>query len=115
MPLNAAFSRWVLGDDIISNDLRLAPESFDADGRALLKSIGFSKREIAEAEDALDGRPDKLATAAIEAAGLTQALNGADLITLAETLQDGGDIAMIILGGSGADLEPEALLNDIQA
>ena len=111
LPLNAAFSRWVLGDDIISNDLRLAPESFDADGRALLKSIGFSKREIAEAEDALDGRPDKLATAAIEAAGLTQALNGADMITLAETLQDGGDIAMIILGGSGADLEPEALLN----
>lgn len=111
LPLNAAFSRWVLGDDIISNDLRLAPESFDADGRALLKSIGFSKREIAEAEEALDGRPDKLASAAIEAAGLTQDLSGADMIALAETLQDSGDLTLIVLNGRKADLEVEALLN----
>ncbi|MEM9055769.1 MAG: hypothetical protein AAGB16_10630, partial [Pseudomonadota bacterium] len=83
LPLNAAFSRWVLGDDIISKDLRLAPESFDADGRSLLKSIGFSKREIAEAEEALDGRPDKLAQSAIEAANLRQSLSASEMITLA--------------------------------
>ena len=110
LPLNAAFSRWVLGDDIISNDLRLAPESFDADGRALLKSIGFSKREIAEAEEALDGRPDKLASAAIQAAGLTQNLSGGDMIALAETLQDSGDLSLIVLNGRKADLEIDALL-----
>ncbi len=81
LPLNAAFSRWVLGDDIISKDLRLAPESFDADGRSLLKAVGFSKHEINEAEDALDGRPEKLAATAIEAAGLTQTLS---LLTIAE-------------------------------
>lgn len=105
LPLNAAFSRWVLGDDIISNDLRLAPESFDADGRALLKSIGFSKREIAEAEDALDGRPDKLATTALEAAGINQSLAKADLIALAEQVQKSADLPIILnLGGSEPDL-----------
>ncbi|MCR9270113.1 MAG: hypothetical protein NXH72_09020 [Hyphomonadaceae bacterium] len=109
LPLNAAFSRWVLGDDIISNDLRLAPESFDADGRALLKSIGFSKREIAEAEEALDGRPDKLASIAIEAAGLTQSLSGPEMIEIAELLQKSGDVS-IILASTNVDVEPEALL-----
>jgi len=105
LPLNAAFSRWVLGDDIISNDLRLAPESFDADGRALLKSIGFSKREIADAEDALDGRPDKLASAALEAAGISQSLTKSELTSLAEQVQRSADLPIILSpGGSEADL-----------
>ena len=70
LPLNAAFSRWVLGDEIISNDLRLAPEAFDADGRGLLKAIGFSRKEISEAEQAIDGRAERLAEAALREAGL---------------------------------------------
>lgn len=70
LPLNAAFSRWVLGDDIISNDLRLAPEAFDADGRGLLKAVGFTKSEIAEAETSMDGRPQRLAETALQEAGL---------------------------------------------
>lgn len=111
LPLNAAFSRWVLGDDIISKDLRLAPESFDADGRGLLKSIGFSKREIAEAEEALDGRPDKLAEAAIEAAGLAQSLSGTDLIELAESLQDSGDVSIILSGMSNGEADLDTLLS----
>ncbi|MFN3214580.1 MAG: hypothetical protein ACE37M_15855 [Henriciella sp.] len=108
LPLNAAFSRWVLGDDIISKDLRLAPESFDADGRSLLKSIGFSKREIAEAEEALDGRPEKLAQAAMEAAGLTQTLSSDDHFTMADALQKTGDVSIIVSGSnlSECDLEP---------
>jgi ribonucleoside-diphosphate reductase alpha chain len=110
LPLNAAFSRWVLGDDIISNDLRLAPESFDADGRALLKSIGFSRREIAEAENALDGRPDKLASAALMTAGLGQTVTKPDLIPLAEQLQSAVNISIVLSAGIGeADLP--ALLN----
>ena len=96
LPLNAAFSRWVLGDDIISKDLRLAPESFDADGRSLLKSIGFSKREIAEAEDALDSRPDKLAAAAIEAAGISQTLSKSELLDLAAALHSANDCTLIL-------------------
>lgn len=110
LPINAAFSRWVLGDDIISNDLRLAPESFDADGRGLLKSIGFSKREIAEAEEALDGRPDKLASASIEAAGLTQSLASSDTISLAAALQEKCGIAIVISGSLAPDLKQESLL-----
>lgn len=116
LPLNAAFSRWVLGDDIISNDLRLAPESFDADGRALLKSIGFSKREIAEAEEALDGRPEKLATMAIEAAGLTQALSGDDTLALATSIQKACGLTVILSSATMTDLNVEALLGgDVSA
>ncbi|MEM7459726.1 MAG: hypothetical protein AAF331_09710 [Pseudomonadota bacterium] len=110
LPLNAAFSRWVLGDDIISKDLRLAPETFDADGRALLKSIGFSKREIAEAEDALDGRPEKLATAAIEAAGLTQSLSADDILLLATSLQKDCGITIILSSATTPDLNVEAVV-----
>ena len=116
LPLNAAFSRWVLGDDIISNDLRLAPESFDADGRALLKTIGFSKREIAEAEDALDGRPDKLASAALEAAGLNQITTKTEMITLAEALQKSAGCPIILSLGGGSEVDLQALLEaDISA
>ncbi|MEM9226310.1 MAG: hypothetical protein AAGA24_07310, partial [Pseudomonadota bacterium] len=110
LPLNAAFSRWVLGDDIISNDLRLAPESFDADGRALLKSIGFSKREIAEAEDALDGRPDKLASAALDAAELSQALSSEDTLALAKSIQKACGITVILSSATTPDLSVEAVL-----
>lgn len=110
LPLNAAFSRWVLGDDIISKDLRLAPESFDSDGRSLLKSIGFSKREIAEAEEALDGRPEKLAKAALEPANLTQSLSADDHLSLAEALQKSGDVAIILSGSTLNEGELEALL-----
>ena len=110
LPLNAAFSRWVLGDDIISNDLRLAPESFDADGRSLLKSIGFSKREIAEAEDALDGRPDKLAASAIEAAGLSQSVTKADLIPLAAALQKASGVTLILSAPGAHDVDLSELL-----
>lgn len=110
LPLNAAFSRWVLGDDIISKDLRLAPESFDSDGRSLLKSIGFSKREIAEAEEALDGRPEKLAEAALGPASLTQSLSAGDHLSLAEAVQKSGDVAIILSGSNLNEGELEALL-----
>ncbi len=116
LPLNAAFSRWVLGDDIISNDLRLAPESFDADGRALLKTIGFSKREIAEAEDALDGRPDKLARAALDQAGISQTVTKADLITLASTVQKAADIPLVLAIGGQGEIDLAAFLEtDVSA
>ncbi len=70
LTLSAAFSRWILGDEIISHDLKLAPEAFDTDGRALLSAIGFSRRDIAAAEAALDGLPERLARDAMKQAGL---------------------------------------------
>lgn len=110
LPLNAAFSRWVLGDDIISKDLRLAPESYDSDGRALLKSIGFSKREIAEAEEALDGRPDKLAQAAITSAGLAQNIGSEGAISLALSIKKDCGIPVILANSAVADLDLNAVL-----
>lgn len=111
LPLNAAFSRWVLGDDIISNDLRLAPESFDADGRALLKSIGFSKREIADAEESLDGRPDKLAQAAIEAAGLSQSMSPSDLLSVAVNIQKNQGIITVLGSALTSDIPVDQVLD----
>lgn len=72
LPLNAAFSRWVLGDEIISKDLKLAPEAFDSDGRGLLRAIGFSRTQITEAEASIDGRPTLLVERAIQDTGLVQ-------------------------------------------
>lgn len=71
LPLNAAFSRWVLGDEIITDDLKLPPEEFDADGRALLSAVGFSKKDIAAAEEAIDGSAESVAWTALEDVGLT--------------------------------------------
>ena len=70
LPLNAAFSRWVLGDEIIANDLRLSPERFDSDGRALLSAVGFSKKDIAAAEAAIDGAVEDIAGKGLANAGL---------------------------------------------
>jgi ribonucleoside-diphosphate reductase alpha chain len=71
LPLNAAFSRWVLGDEIIVSDLKLSPERFDSDGRALLSAVGFSKKDIAAAELAIDGAIEEIAGKGLAAAGLS--------------------------------------------
>lgn len=70
LPLSAAFSRWVLGDEIISRDLKLAPDLYDADGHGLLSAIGFSRRDIEAAEAELDGQAERLARRALKAAGI---------------------------------------------
>lgn len=72
LSLGAAFSRWVLGDETISRDLNLIPDNFDADGRALLKAVGFSRREITEAEAELEGRPERLVDTFMIENGLAQ-------------------------------------------
>ncbi|MEM9669305.1 MAG: hypothetical protein AAF950_10310 [Pseudomonadota bacterium] len=53
LSLSGAFSRWVLGDVFIREQLSLSPENYDTDGLALLSAIGLSKKEISAAEDAL--------------------------------------------------------------
>ena len=71
LPLNAAFSRWVLGDEIIIQDLKLSPERFDSDGKALLSAVGFSRKDIAAAELAIDGAIEEIAGKGLAAAGLS--------------------------------------------
>ena len=56
LALKAAFSRWVIGDDVIRKRLNLAPEAYETDGEALLRAIGFSSREIIEGRAAVSGR-----------------------------------------------------------
>jgi ribonucleoside-diphosphate reductase alpha chain len=56
LPLASAFSRWVIGDAVIRDRLRLSPDAYDADGEALLRAIGVSAKEIEEARAAVAGR-----------------------------------------------------------
>ena len=56
LPLKAAFSRWVVGDEVIRQRLQLAPEAYETDGEALLSSLGISSREIEDARSAISGR-----------------------------------------------------------
>jgi ribonucleoside-diphosphate reductase alpha chain len=56
LSLSAAFSRWVIGDDVIRKRLQLEPEAYDTDGEALLRALGLSPREIEEARIAVQGR-----------------------------------------------------------
>jgi len=56
LSLAAAFSRWVVGDDVIRKRLGLEPEAYDTDGEALLRALGISTREIEEARVAVQGR-----------------------------------------------------------
>ena len=56
LSLSAAFSRWVVGDDLIRKRLGLDPEAFDTDGEALLRALGISPREIDDARIAVQGR-----------------------------------------------------------
>lgn len=71
LPLSAAFSRWVLGDEFIRDGLKLNPENYDTDGHALLSATGFSRKEISKAEAALEGRASDVIVKTLEQAGLT--------------------------------------------
>ena len=104
LDLNAAFSRWVLGDKIISHDLKLAPEAYDSDGRALLSAIGFSRRDIETAESALDGSAGSVIETELAAAGFTPLPSLKDRIAFAEACREalGGPI---VLRFGASDLE----------
>ena len=101
LDLNAAFSRWVLGDEIISHDLKLAPEAYDSDGRALLSAMGFSRRDIDAAESALDGSAGSVIETELVAAGFTLVPSLEDRIAFARACQEalGGPVLLSI----GAD------------
>jgi ribonucleoside-diphosphate reductase alpha chain len=56
LSLSSAFSRWVIGDDLIRKRLNLSPEAFDTDGEALLRALGISAKEIEDARETVQGR-----------------------------------------------------------
>ncbi|MEM8921850.1 MAG: TSCPD domain-containing protein, partial [Pseudomonadota bacterium] len=56
LTLKSAFSRWVVGDDVIRRRLGLPPEAFETDGEALLRALGISARDIEDARAAIQGR-----------------------------------------------------------
>jgi ribonucleoside-diphosphate reductase alpha chain len=56
LSLSSAFSRWVIGEDLIRNRLKLQPEAYDTDGEALLRALGLSAKEIEEARVTVQGR-----------------------------------------------------------
>jgi ribonucleoside-diphosphate reductase alpha chain len=56
LSLSAAFSRWVVGDDVIRKQLGLEPEAYDTDGEALLRALGIAPKEVEEARVTVQGR-----------------------------------------------------------
>ena len=111
LPLNAAFSRWVLGDETISHDLKLPPENFDADGSGLLSAIGFSKKDIAAAESTIEGA-DGDATGEIMAdcglqVGASPEAEIAFAAACAEAL--GGGVTVSVGSRGGLDMAEAAL------
>ncbi|MEL6828903.1 MAG: hypothetical protein AAFO63_02080 [Pseudomonadota bacterium] len=110
LPLGAAFSRWVLGDEIISNDLRLNPEEFDTDGAALLRALGFSRKDIANAEALLDGRADRAVEGALAAASLTQTTSTEQQLRLASDLAPDLSGIPLVSGYAPPSTLPDAVL-----
>ncbi len=116
LPLNAAFSRWVLGDQIIAADLQLQPENFDADGRALLSALGFSRKDISAAEETLDGAIDDLVASTMAMQGLPLGATPEDEIRFAaackKSLGD-GCVLMRVASTAGLDLADQALADGL--
>ncbi|MCA8902955.1 MAG: hypothetical protein KDA53_17080, partial [Hyphomonas sp.] len=111
LPLNAAFSRWVLGDEVISTDLRLPPESFDADGRGLLSAMGFSRKDIQTAEATLDNRSEDTASAIAADCGIAVGASAEAEIALAAACAKalGGNVVLSVGSRGGLDMMEAAL------
>ena len=110
LDLNAAFSRWVLGDEIISHDLKLAPEAYDSDGRGLLSAIGFSRRDIEAAETALDGSAGSVIETELAAAGFTPMPGMQERIAFARACREAlGGPVVIRFGANDLDHLESAL------
>jgi ribonucleoside-diphosphate reductase alpha chain len=50
-----AFNRWALGDDFLRDKLALTQEQIDAPGFDLLTALGFTREQVAEANDYVCG------------------------------------------------------------
>jgi ribonucleoside-diphosphate reductase alpha chain len=117
LPLNAAFSRWVLGDEIISHDLKLTPENFDADGRGVLSAMGFSRADIAKAEAALDGAGEAIAARALQECGFVIDVSPADEIRFAAACDKalGGGVVVSVSARAGLDMAEAVIADGLSA
>ena len=117
LPLNAAFSRWVLGDEIISHDLKLTPENFDADGRGVLSAMGFSRADIAKAEAALDGAGEAIAARAMQECGFVIDVSPADEIRFAAACNKalGGGVTVSVSARAGLDMAEAVIADGLSA
>ena len=117
LPLNAAFSRWVLGDEIISHDLKLTPENFDADGRGVLSAMGFSRADIAKAEAALDGAGEAIAARALQECGFAIDVSPADEIRFASACNKalGGGVVVSVGARAGLDMAEAVIADGLSA
>jgi len=117
LPLNAAFSRWVLGDEIISHDLKLTPENFDADGRGVLSAMGFSRADIAKAEAALDGAGEAIAARALQECGFVIDVPPADEIRFAAACNKalGGGVVVPVSARAGLDVAEAVIADGLSA
>jgi ribonucleoside-diphosphate reductase alpha chain len=117
LPLNAAFSRWVLGDEIISHDLKLTPENFDADGRGVLSAMGFSRADIAKAEAALDGAGEAIAARALQECGFVIDISPTDEIRFAVACDKalGGGVVVLVTARAGLDMAEAVIADGLSA
>ncbi|WP_439620461.1 TSCPD domain-containing protein [Hyphomonas sp.] len=117
LPLNAAFSRWVLGDEIISHDLKLTPENFDADGRGVLSAMGFSRADIARAEAAIDGAGEAIAARALVECGFIVDISPDDEIRFAAACNKalGGGVVVSVGARAGLDMAEAAIADGLSA
>ncbi|MBU2605031.1 MAG: hypothetical protein KKC43_03980 [Alphaproteobacteria bacterium] len=117
LPLNAAFSRWVLGDEIISHDLKLTPENFDADGRGVLSAMGFSRADIAKAEAALDGAGEAIAARALQECGFVIDVSPTDEIRFAVACDKalGGGVVVSVSARAGLDMAEAVIADGLSA
>jgi ribonucleoside-diphosphate reductase alpha chain len=111
LPLNAAFSRWVLGDEVISSDLKLAPEEFDADGGGLLSAIGFSRKDIQAAETTIAGENGDATAEIMADCGLQIGASPEAEIAFASACAKalGGNVTLTVDGRGGLDMAEAAL------
>ena len=86
LPLKAAFSRWVLGDQFISDTLKLNPENYDTDGHALLSATGFARKTIQAAEEIVEGFFESKINAVLEDAGFTPKPGIEDQLRIAKAI-----------------------------
>lgn len=68
--LSQATSRWLLGDDVILKELNLPATILSEEDPSLLRLVGFSRKDIEQAEQHLAKAPARLLTPILEKAGL---------------------------------------------
>ena len=75
LTLTQASSRWMLGDDVISNELNLPAEALSEEDPEILRLLGFSRKDIDQAEAYLATVAETRLSSFLEMAGIPQAID----------------------------------------